>query len=117
MNTFLYTLGFASAIAYYCKDYLLIYFCKRKSDAEYAVFEGKNMTIFSYYHRGKQYKIAMKTKRLGPDEIVQVLDSQGTDLTSTVLPYMGPNQDFHAYLEYPIDLKDLVYITRTGQTL
>ena len=48
----------------------------------------------SYTLRGKMYKIII-VKRNGPCPILQINNENYEDITQKVLPYMGPNYDWH----------------------
>lgn len=75
----------------------------------------KNLYELKYYHRGKPYKIYMVLKR-GPSLISKVRTQSGQDITSVVMPILGPNQDFHSHFKIPKDAKNLQYISRHGTT-
>lgn len=48
----------------------------------------------SYVIEGKLYKMRVVPKR-GPSPIIQISDEDFNDITYDVLPYMGPNYDWH----------------------
>ena len=54
----------------------------------------KNKFEVTYVISSKSYKMLVTTYR-GPDLILQISDDTGTDVTDIVLPYMGPNYDWH----------------------
>jgi ribosomal protein L24E len=63
---------------------------------------GKN-TIQVYHCGEKEYKILTKIKR-GPNKlnVVKIEDMFGDDVTKTIQPYMGPNEDWHR-IPYTLD--------------
>lgn len=48
----------------------------------------------SYVIEGKLYKMVVVPKR-GPAPILQIFDENSNDITHYVLPYMGPEYDWH----------------------
>jgi len=50
----------------------------------------------SYSLNGKSYKMLIAPFR-GPTPIMQVINDKDEDITSLVLPYMGPNYDWHGF--------------------
>ena len=48
----------------------------------------------SYSINGKLYKMIVSPKR-GPEYILQVSNEKQNDITSIVIPYLGPNYDWH----------------------
>ena len=48
----------------------------------------------SYVIEGKLYKMVVIPKR-GPAPVLQILDENSDDITRYVLPYMGPQYDWH----------------------
>ena len=48
----------------------------------------------TYTYKEKLYKIITETGK-GPSRILSVEDEKGVNITNTVLPYFGPNQDWH----------------------
>jgi hypothetical protein len=57
------------------------------------VLNKKDISI-SYVLNGKLYKILIKAKK-GPNLVLLVTDENNEDITDTVLPYLGPNNDWH----------------------
>jgi hypothetical protein len=55
--------------------------------------DNKNV-VLTYVLQGKTYKINLKMKR-GPSPILLVLDQNNNDITEQVLPYLGPEQNWH----------------------
>jgi len=56
----------------------------------------KNLFEISYSLHNKQYKMIVRNKR-GPCPISQITNENGIDITDHILPYMGPNYDWHGY--------------------
>lgn len=50
----------------------------------------------SYIINGKMYKMIVKHDR-GPCPVLQVTDGEHEDMTDTVLPYLGPSNDWHKH--------------------
>ena len=50
----------------------------------------------TYVVDGKMYKMLVKPKR-GPAPILQVSDDDENDVTDQILPYMGPQYDWHGH--------------------
>lgn len=50
--------------------------------------------ILSYSYNGKLYKLLMRGRK-GPSPIIIVVDENGEDCSDLVLPYFGPNYDWH----------------------
>jgi len=59
----------------------------------------KNTFEVTYVLSSKSYKLLVNPYR-GPDLILQISDDTGSDVTDLVLPYMGPNYDWH---KQPLD--------------
>lgn len=54
----------------------------------------KNRYELKYVINGKLYKKIIKPNR-GPIPVISVINENGYDVTEEILPYMGPNNDFH----------------------
>lgn len=50
--------------------------------------------VVSYVIKGRMYKMIVTT-RTGPAPILQISDDESNDVTEQVLPYMGPQYDWH----------------------
>lgn len=50
--------------------------------------------VFSYVLNGKLYRMVVRPRR-GPTNVLLVVDDQSNDVSDDVLPFMGPNQDWH----------------------
>ena len=55
---------------------------------------GTNQYIITYVVNGKLYRLLVKPKR-GPSPVIQVINEEQEDVTSEVLPYMGPCYNWH----------------------
>ena len=55
-----------------------------------------NMYELTYSINSKMYKVIIITKR-GPCPVLQVRNRDDEDITAQVLPYLGPNYDWHTY--------------------
>lgn len=54
----------------------------------------KNTYLVEYIIGGKIYKMIVLPKR-GPNTILQIRDHTEKDITDEILPYFGPNYDWH----------------------
>ena len=54
----------------------------------------KNTYEISYVINGKLYKILIKSKK-GPRKVLLVSDETQTDISDLVVPYLGPEENFH----------------------
>lgn len=54
----------------------------------------RNVYELTYVINGKMYKMIIIPKR-GPSPVLQISDDEQNDVTSQVLPYMGPQYDWH----------------------
>lgn len=50
--------------------------------------------IVSYVLNGKLYRMVVRPRR-GPTNVLLVTDEDHSDLSDLILPFMGPNQDWH----------------------
>lgn len=58
----------------------------------------KNIYTLEFMHNNKSYRIAIPIKR-GPKRTIDcILDEQGNDVTKSVVPCLGPNQDLYKYV-------------------
>jgi hypothetical protein len=55
---------------------------------------GRQTYIIAYVIAGKQYKMVIRPMR-GASRVLQVSDEDSKDITSYVLPFMGPAYDWH----------------------
>ena len=72
--------------------------------------EGGNSYEVTYVVNGKLQKLIVTPKR-GPSPIMQIRNDVGEDVTNIVLPYMGPQYDWH-YREFTpsfFDYKSLTF--------
>ena len=70
----------------------------------------------SYVIDRKLYKMIVTPKR-GPAPIIQVSDENSTDITDYILPYMGPEYDWHGKLFTPkfFQRKSLTFELMNGE--
>lgn len=57
-------------------------------------FLNKKDIVVSYILHGKLYKVLLKSKK-GPEMVLLVTDENDEDVTDLVIPYIGPNNDWH----------------------
>lgn len=75
------------------KMYWLRLFQKLNNSIEYR----DNKTIIISYMLGEKiYKMVLRPKK-GPGGILKILDENNSDISSLVLPFFGPAQDWHGY--------------------
>ena len=55
---------------------------------------GKNKYELKYVINGKIYKQIITPER-GPQPVIFILNDNNEDVTEQILPYIGPNNDFH----------------------
>ena len=70
----------------------------------------KNTFEVTYVITSKKYKLLVQQYR-GPDLILQISDDTGSDVTDLVLPYMGPNYDWHKQLIEPSFFNNTAFLT------
>ena len=78
---------------------------------------GKN-TIQEYRCGEKEYKILTKIKR-GPNKlnVVKIQNIFGEDITQSIQPYMGPNEDWHRipYTLTDFEQEQLTFLLQNGE--
>ncbi len=57
---------------------------------------GKNTYELTYIINGNTYKMIVKPMR-GPKPVLQITDHDSNDITDYVLPYLGPNFNWHGH--------------------
>lgn len=57
------------------------------------ILQNKNVSV-SYILNGKKYCLVVKNKK-GPCPVFLVLDENYKDITDEIIPYLGPNYDWH----------------------
>ena len=55
---------------------------------------GKNKYEITYVVEGKLYKLVVNVTR-GPSPVLQVINESNDDITSTIMPYIGPDYNWH----------------------
>jgi len=72
--------------------------------------------VLTYVFNGKTFKIVLKPKK-GPVSITKVTDETGEELSSEILPFYGPAQDWHNKRFSPSFWKkdQLVFDLSTGE--
>lgn len=72
--------------------------------------------VVSYVLNGRLYKLVV-TPRKGPNNVLLVLDNDNNDISDLVLPYMGPNQDWHRkeFTPYFWNKKSITFELSTGE--
>ena len=74
-----------------------------------------NKYIITYVIKGKLYKMCVKPQR-GPSKVLLVSDENHEDVSHLVLPYIGPEENFHSSLFTPtfFNRKELVFELSNG---
>lgn len=54
----------------------------------------KKTVVISYIINGKLYKLLVKHKK-GPNSILLILDENNNDISDDIIPYLGPNENWH----------------------
>jgi len=82
--------------------------------------KGKNEYDVHYMLGNRLYKVRVHTHK-GPrcKQVLQVIDEGDNDVTSAVLPYLGPLEDWHGKTYTPADLGSqlLIFNMASGKTL
>lgn len=75
----------------------------------------KNKYEVYYIINGKNYKMVVSPSR-GPIQIAQVINEHGIEVTDHILPYMGPNNDWHNTKYNPnfFNYKSLIFELNNG---
>ncbi len=81
-------------------------YCMRKIFSGVIDKKSKNTYGMPYFHNMSWYKFPIIIKRGPKSCITSIIDGKGNDVTSEVLPYMGPNMDFYSL---SLSVKDLGY--------
>ena len=84
-------------IMYIGRSYLTQYLIKL-----HCIEVKKHVYDIEYMIHFNRYRIRVNYKH-GPPPFDTFLTKDGTDITSDILPYMGPNQDFHGITYTPND--------------
>jgi hypothetical protein len=54
----------------------------------------KKRAVINYVLNGRHYKMVVRDRK-GPHDVLLVHDEDNNDITDLVLPYLGPNDDWH----------------------
>lgn len=75
----------------------------------------KNTYIVTYVINGNIYKMKVKPKR-GPSRVLMVTDENNDDISDSIMPYIGPEQDFHnkIYNSVFFNKKEIVFQMSNG---
>lgn len=78
----------------------------------------KRRAAVTYILNGKPYKIIIRHTK-GPCHVLSIHDEIGQDVTLDVVPYMGPNHDWHGHDYTPAfwNRKSLSFHVNDGRTL
>ena len=76
----------------------------------------KNKYEVSYIINGKFYKMVTTTAR-GPIPVIQIMNEDNIDVTEYIIPYMGPNNDWHNRKYFPdfFNYKSLIFELSNGE--
>ena len=100
------------SVSMICKMYWILFLQWLNTSIE---FIDKKHVIISYVLHGRIYKFVSK-KHKGPSNIIAVLDENKVDVTDIILPFYGPNEDWHNQKLTPEfwDQKLLIFELSTG---
>lgn len=72
----------------------------------------------SYMLGGREYKIDVR-KKSGPSWVRSIENGRGEDVTSKVMPYMGPNYDWHknVYMTEDFGEEELMFELSNGERI
>ena len=79
---------------------------------------GGNKYLVKYIIKGKTYKMIVKLRR-GPKRVMMVSDKNQEDVSHLIIPYLGPEEDFHGKTYTPTFFKkdELVFEMSNGSEL
>lgn len=77
----------------------------------------KKRAIINYVLNGRQYKMVVRDRK-GPHDVLLIHDEESNDITDVVLPYLGPNDDWHKTLFTPSfwDKNKISFELTSGET-
>ncbi len=78
--------------------------------------KAKGIYELTYTYRGHEYKIILPIVN-GPQKIYYVTDQYGNDCTSYIMPYLGPNQNFHGMKSVSHIASNMIFYTQDGRQL
>lgn len=80
---------------YICMQMLVQFFFRKLSiQKREAIRINKNSYEICYTFENKQYKMHI-TPIVGPSSVMRVIDEKGNDVSDIILPYYGPEQNWH----------------------
>ncbi len=89
----------------------------QKSNYSVSTFVSKGVYQVKYLHNNTEYIILLPVKR-GPKKIFKITDKNGTNVSSKIVPFLGPNEDFHANTLFKSTLDDeYIFHTIAGEKL
>lgn len=80
---------------------------------------GRNRFLINYVVNGKLYTLVAMPVR-GPSPILQVINDSSEDVTSQVLPYLGPSYDWHGTsvsFDSTFDSEQLTFNLSSGESV
>jgi hypothetical protein len=80
---------------------------------------GRNRFLINYAVNGKMYTMISIPVR-GPSPILQVINDSSEDVTSQVLPYLGPRYDWHntsISFDSTFDSEQLTFNLSSGESV
>ena len=79
------------------------------------IYLGENNYLITYSIKGVVYKMIVKPSR-GPKKIVSIYDENKIDVSDTLFPYLGPENNFHGKLYTPkfFQKEQLIFVTCNG---
>ena len=80
---------------------------------------GRNKFLVTYVIKGRSYSMIVMPKR-GPTPVIQVINDKEEDVTTDVVPYMGPRYDWHHdFIEFKtlFDSDELTFNMSSGNSV
>jgi hypothetical protein len=80
---------------------------------------GRNKFLINYTVNGKMYTMIAIPVR-GPSPVLQVINDSSEDVTSHVLPYLGPHYDWHGNsisFDSAFDSEQLTFNLSSGESV
>lgn len=80
----------------FLKSYEIFFYIKNLFSVNFTTKIDPNLYVIHYQIENVQYKMCIKPKK-GPRVVIDFFDENMEKITKDVMPYLGPNEDFHNY--------------------
>lgn len=78
----------------------------------------KNTHLLKYHHKGQEYKLHLKINNQ-PPKFMSIVNENGDDIQDKLIPFIGPNHDFHLeqieLTPLSLGVKSLTFSTWDGE--